>query len=97
MAHTENMATSTESVRILEGGRIVIPARFRKELGLKQGDSVTLELDDGVLRILTVRERLRRARELLAPFLTGGSVVDEFIAERREEARKEADELARGL
>lgn len=89
MAHTANMATSTESVRILEGGRIVIPARFRKELGIEKGDRVTLELVDGQLRLLTAKEGIRRARELLGSFL-GPNAVDDFIADKRREAERES-------
>ena len=86
------MAGSTEYVRILEGGRIVIPARFRKALGLKPGDSVTLHLDEGELRITPGLRGIRRAQELLRPYLDGSSLADELIAERRAEAAAEADD-----
>jgi AbrB family looped-hinge helix DNA binding protein len=37
---------STETL-IGKGGRIVIPAGYRKELGVKAGDHVVLILEDG--------------------------------------------------
>ncbi len=77
-------------LRINENGRVVIPAAFRKELGIKPGDEVILRLDDGELRITTMKQRIeraqRRARQYVKP---GVSLVDELIAERREEARRE--------
>ena len=77
-------------LRINENGRVVIPAAFRKELGIKPGDEVILRLDDGELRITTMKQRMeraqRRARQYVKP---GVSLVDELIAERREEARRE--------
>jgi AbrB family looped-hinge helix DNA binding protein len=77
-------------LRINENGRVVIPAAFRKELGMKPGDEVILRLDDGELRITTMKQRMeraqRRARQYVKP---GVSLVDELIAERREEAKRE--------
>lgn len=81
------MAEASESVRILEGGRIVIPARFRKELGLHPGDTVVVEIEDGELRIATRLKGIRRAQELVRPYVSGTpSMADELIAERRAEA-----------
>ena len=77
-------------LRINENGRVVIPAAFRKELGIKPGDEVILRLDDGELRITTMKQRIERARRRARQYVKPGvSLVDELIAERREEARRE--------
>jgi AbrB family looped-hinge helix DNA binding protein len=77
-------------LRINENGRVVIPAAFRKALGIKPGDEVILRLDDGELRISTFRSRLERARRHVRKYVKPGvSLVDELIAERREEAKHE--------
>lgn len=77
-------------LRINENGRIVIPAAFRKALGIKPGDEVILRVDDGELRISTLRSRLERARRDVRKYVKPGvSLVDELIAERREEAKRE--------
>jgi AbrB family looped-hinge helix DNA binding protein len=77
-------------VQVGEGGRIVIPAAFRTALGLKTGDDVLLRLEDGELRIFTPHEAIRKAQELLRPYLpTDRSLADELIAERRAEAARE--------
>ena len=77
-------------LRLNENGRIVIPAAFRKALGIKPGDEVILRVDDGELRISTLRSRLERARRDVRKYVKPGvSLVDELIAERREEAKRE--------
>jgi AbrB family looped-hinge helix DNA binding protein len=83
------MSATVETVRISEGGRIVIPAAFRKALNVKPGDEVVLELEDGVVRVRTRAEGIRRAREILSKYLQGPSPVDELIAEHRAEAARE--------
>jgi len=80
----------TQKIQITEGGRIVIPAEYRKALGLQVGDEVMLTLDDGELRILTIEASIRRAQEIVSRYVPEGrSIVDEFIAERRAEAARE--------
>jgi AbrB family looped-hinge helix DNA binding protein len=73
--------------RIAAGGRIVIPARLRHELGLQPGDRVILDVDDGELRVRSLDAAIRRAQELVAEYVPDGvSLADELIRERREEA-----------
>ncbi len=70
--------------KITEGGRIVIPAEYRKALGLDIGDEVILRLEDGEVRIFTPSQAIKYAQELLRPYLPQGrSLSDELIAERR--------------
>ena len=71
-------------------GRIVIPAEYRRALGLREGDPVMVQLDDGELRVLTRAQAIRRAQEIVAKYISPGrSLVDELIAERRAEAARE--------
>lgn len=77
-------------LRVNENGRVVIPATFRKALGINPGDEVLLRLEDDELRITTQKKRLERARRLIRKYVKPGeSLVDELIAERREAAAKE--------
>jgi AbrB family looped-hinge helix DNA binding protein len=74
-------------VRIAEGGRIVIPAEVRQALGLQIGDEVLLQLHDGEIRLITLREALRHAQDLVRQTIpASSSLADELIAERREES-----------
>jgi AbrB family looped-hinge helix DNA binding protein len=76
--------------RIAAGGRIVIPAKLRQELGLRPGDRVILDVDHGELRVRSLDAAIRRAQELVAEYVPDGvSLADELIRERREEAARE--------
>jgi AbrB family looped-hinge helix DNA binding protein len=77
--------------RVNENGRVVIPASFRKILGIDVGDEVLLRIENDELRISTQQRRIqaaqRRARRHVKP---GTSLVAELLAERREAAKREA-------
>jgi AbrB family looped-hinge helix DNA binding protein len=77
-------------MRVNENGRVVIPAAFRKRLGIRVGDQVELRVVDDELRISTLRRNMERAQRLIRKYVKPGeSLVDELIAERRQAARNE--------
>lgn len=77
-------------MRVGQNGRMVIPAAFRKAMGIQVGDEILLRIEDGELRITTqqrrIRQAQRRARRYLKP---GASLVEELLSERHEAARNE--------
>jgi len=76
--------------RVNENGRVVIPAAFRKAMGINVGDEVVLRMEDNELRILSLKRRIERAQRLVRQHVKPGtSLVDELIAERREAAKRE--------
>jgi AbrB family looped-hinge helix DNA binding protein len=76
--------------RINENGRVVIPAAFRKAMGINAGDEVVLRIEDDELRISTLKRRIERAQRLVRQHVKPGtSLVDELIAERRRAAKRE--------
>ena len=78
------------AIHVSAGGRIVIPAEFRRALGLKDGDEVLLSLEDGVIRISTRKEQLRRAQALVMSHVSAQrSLAAELISERRHEAGRD--------
>jgi AbrB family looped-hinge helix DNA binding protein len=84
MSETESLA------RINENGRVVIPASFRRALGLQAGDAVVLRIENNEIRITTLRQRLQRAQQIVRKHVSRKvSLVDELIAERREAAKRE--------
>ena len=84
---------SRHHARIAAGGRIVVPARLRQELGLRTGDRVILDVAEGELRVRSLDAAIRRAQELVAAYVAEGvSLADELIRERREEAARELRE-----
>jgi AbrB family looped-hinge helix DNA binding protein len=81
-------------------GRIVIPAAIRETLGFKPGETLVMDVEDGVLRIESYPTRIRRIQREIAKYIKprpGILASDELIAERREEARREEEELQRDL
>jgi AbrB family looped-hinge helix DNA binding protein len=62
-------------------GQLVIPARMRDALGIEPGDRVALTLEDGVILLRPVSERL--VDETCGMFSDGRSMADELQKERR--------------
>ena len=71
------------------GGRIVIPAAYRKALGVKPGDEVQLVLEDGEIRMVSQRQVIVRAQNMIRRYVPKSrNLSDELIKERREEASR---------
>ena len=82
--------------RLSPNGRVLIPAAIRKEMGFEPGESLFMDVEDGVLRIESFRARIRRIQREFAKYIKPGALAsDELIADRREEARREEEEMER--
>ncbi len=81
----------TETTKLSDGNRVVIPAAIRKSLGLQIGDTITLVLqENGEVRLLSQAEAVRQAQNLVRRFIPEETnLVDELIAERRSESASE--------
>jgi AbrB family looped-hinge helix DNA binding protein len=83
------MAPMLAAVKLGKQGRLVVPAPLRQELGLEMGDELVARVEEGRLIFeprATVVKRLRaRFKDVK------GSLADELLAERREEAAREAE------
>jgi len=78
--------------KVGENGRLVIPSTFRKALGIDRGGEVILHLDQDGIQITTTRLRIARAQRIVRKYIKPGvSLVDELLAERRAEAKKELE------
>lgn len=76
--------------KVAQGGRVVIPAELRAELGLHPGAEVVLDVTDGELRVRSMRQAIERARALVRRHVPANiSLADELVAERHEAARFE--------
>ena len=75
--------------KVDQRGRVVIPAEYRRALGLGEGDAVVVQREGAELRLLKQEEAIRRVQELVREHAKGRSLVDELIAERRAEAARE--------
>jgi bifunctional DNA-binding transcriptional regulator/antitoxin component of YhaV-PrlF toxin-antitoxin module len=79
-------------VRMDPGGRIEIPLKFRRKLGLTPGRDVSLAFDADGLHVWSLEARTRRVREIArrhAPKPGEPLVSEELIEERRREAANE--------
>jgi AbrB family looped-hinge helix DNA binding protein len=86
----------TYSAKLIKGGKIVIPAELRRELGFNEGDRLVFEREGDSLVIKTTAQVLREVQEAFRPFrpADGSSVVDQLIKDRRLEALREDEESA---
>lgn len=84
------MAPLELSTKITEGGRVVIPAEYRRILNIEIGDDIFVKLEEGEIRILSKKEALRRAKELVKHYAGSRSLSQELIQERKEEVKNES-------
>jgi AbrB family looped-hinge helix DNA binding protein len=86
------MAVDPVFVRLRLGpqGRIVVPAHFRRALGLEVGDALVASIEGGRL-VLAPREAARKRLLERFPAAPGAaSAVDELLAARRADSEREA-------
>lgn len=84
-------------VPLQENGRMILPADLRQTLGVGKGDRIVLRAEGDRIELTTARHERRRAQEIFRRYVPAGAqVVDEFIAERRAEARREDEERQAG-
>ena len=77
--------------RLNADGRVVIPAAFRRALGIAPGDEVVLQLQGREGRLKPARAAREEARNFVRKYVPGGeSLVDALIAGRKKEARRES-------
>lgn len=77
-------------------GKVVLPPELQHEAGIRDGDSLVIEIDpNGGLTMKTyaqvVRDVQSEFRSMMKPGV--GSIVDELIADRRAEAARENAEF----
>lgn len=78
--------------KISTGGRVVIPAAIRRQLGVTDGDTVLWVTHDNVVRLTTPQRQLELAPALVQKHVSAGrapALVDALIQERHNEALNE--------
>ena len=80
---------------VSESGRLSIPVEMRRAMGIEKGGVVQLEMVDGKLEVLTTRAFVQRIQQMAREDGWHDKLtVDEFLAGRRAEAKREAEDLA---
>ena len=85
------MADTQEQTEVRVGpqGRVVIPARIRRCLSLHSGQTLVARVEDGRLILELPEAIIARLKSRLQAVPSDVSLVDELIAERRQESRRE--------
>lgn len=84
------MSQKSLPVRMARNGRLSVPAKFRKALGLEDGGMVVLSLQDGEVRIRPIGVVLAEVQAMVAPYLkASGDSVEQFLADKRAEVARE--------
>jgi AbrB family looped-hinge helix DNA binding protein len=69
--------------RLGENGRVVIPAAFRRRLGLRPGDPLILRLDENGVVIESRRAAVRAAQRMIRERVPKGELLTERLFEMR--------------
>ena len=76
--------------KIVKGGKISIPAIYRKSLHLKEGDEIVFSLNNNELTLIPIKANLQRVREMVNQYHGPNiSLVDKLITERRADAKND--------
>lgn len=85
-----------ESLSMSGNGRVLIPAELREKLGFTPKSPIHVEVRDGSLILTSAQERTIQRRKYFADLMKQlnvdpkRSLSEELIAERRQEAVREA-------
>ena len=78
------------TTRLGPSGRIVIPAEYRKALGIEVGDAIVLRLEEDEIRMTGRSQAIRRAQRTIRQYVGAGRLLsEELIASWRAEADAE--------
>jgi AbrB family looped-hinge helix DNA binding protein len=81
----------SQAVKIIEGGKLVIPAAMRRAMGIVRGDTVVVELlPEGELRVRPLASAVREAQAIVRKSVRPGrSLANELMRERKRDAVRE--------
>ena len=84
------MSQHANLIHVSNNGRLSIPARQRKMIGLEDGGLVMMWVEDGEIRIRTAEKVMTELQAEAKQMFAGSDVsVDRFLAERRRDAETE--------
>jgi len=80
-------------LKVDAAGRLLIPVEMRSSMGLSEDGAVLAWLDQGELRVVGTQVAAMRAQKLARAKLgPNPRLAEELIADRRAEARREAED-----
>lgn len=75
--------------RVAANGRMVLPKAVREAMGLQGETRVTAIVEKDGVRLVPMSHRVRRAQELYRRAIKQPRTTEDFLRDRREEARRE--------
>jgi AbrB family looped-hinge helix DNA binding protein len=91
MTHKRAQSPQT-AIRLGARGRIVLPARVRKQLGLRTGDSLIVTIEqEGAIRLTRLQRQLQAMQGMFRK-QPKRILSRELIQDRKREAAREADD-----
>ena len=80
-------------MQVDSSGRVLLPAKIRKQLKLERGSKLIARVEQDQLVLHTRERALRKAQAYFSKFRKKGELwSEELIRERKEEARRELEE-----
>lgn len=80
---------NVQHITLGEGGRLVIPAAYRKVMHIMPGDDLIIKVKEGELRIISQKyalERIRKTFKHLKDISGITSATDDFLKFRKEDS-----------
>ncbi len=75
-----------QRIKIGEGGRVIIPAPYRKAMGVHAGDELIIRMHEGEIRLFGQSEALKRLRAAVKRTEQIDNPVEDFLAFRRQDS-----------
>jgi AbrB family transcriptional regulator, stage V sporulation protein T len=75
--------------KIIKGGKIVIPAELRRELGFKDGDTLVVEKVGNSVVFKTYEQVIREVQARVKSLIKTPFTVDDYLVEKYREAETE--------
>ncbi|AIK95686.1 AbrB/MazE/SpoVT family DNA-binding domain-containing protein [Candidatus Odyssella acanthamoebae] len=75
--------------KITTGGKISIPSTYRKQLELKEGEEILMDIQEGQLIISSLRTSLLKARNLINKYKSKNASLDKQLTSPQEEENNE--------
>lgn len=75
--------------KLTEGGRVVIPALYRKQLQLEPGEELIIRLEDDELHLMSLKHSLKKAQALVQGYAKNTSLVTLLKEMRKKDASHE--------
>ena len=71
----------SQAVKIIDGGKLIIPAAFRRKLGIDVGDTVIVELDEDGLHVRSLNSAVRLAQTIVGTFRPDDTSDEDWLSQ----------------